>query len=142
MAKHKILVIEDDLEIQELITYHLVRAGFLVTYHVSGEAGLDEIKRGQPNLAVIDLTLPGMDGWAVARQLQNNPETASLPLVMLTANGEENNGRAVAPSVCIAKPINPEALLTCIRSLLQPGKRKAKARPPRGITARKAGKRS
>lgn len=142
MAKHKILVIEDDLEIQELITYHLVRAGFLVTYHVSGEAGLDEVKRGQPDLAVIDLTLPGMDGWAVARQLRNNPETASLPLVMLTSRDEEGIGQEVAPAACFSKPIKPELLLTCIRSLLQPGKRKAKARPPRGITARKADKRS
>lgn len=122
MAKHKILVIEDDEDICELVTYHLVREGYLVSSSTSGEAGLEQIKRNAPNLVLLDLMLPGMNGLDVCRILRADQRTSELPVIMLTAKGEDDDvvlGLKVGADDYITKPFSPKVLVERVRNILR-----------------------
>lgn len=91
-ASHQhILVVDDEPDILELIRHNLLRSGFVVSTAESGEEALSKIGRQPPHLVVLDLMLPGIDGMEVARRLKTNPRTMNLPIVMLTAKGEEKD---------------------------------------------------
>ena len=122
MAKRKILVIEDDDDIVELLTYHLVREGFLVFTATSGENGLEAAKRNPPQLILLDLMLPGIDGLEVCRLLRANDRTAAIPIVMLTAKGEEADvvaGLEVGADDYVTKPFSPAVLVARVRNILR-----------------------
>lgn len=122
MAKEKILVIEDDDDIQELVTYNLVREGYLVTSCTSGENGLDTARRLLPNLILLDLMLPGMDGLETCRLLRGDHRTATSPIVMMTAKGEESDvvtGLEVGADDYITKPFSPKVLVARVRNILR-----------------------
>lgn len=122
MAKEKILVIEDDDDIQELITYNLVREGYLVTSATSGEAGLEAARRSIPDLILLDLMLPGIDGLEVCRMLRADHRTIGVPIVMLTAKGEETDvvtGLEVGADDYITKPFSPKVVVARIRNILR-----------------------
>ena len=122
MAKNKILVIEDDDDIQELITYNLVREGYLVSSTTSGEAGLEAARRSAPDLVLLDLMLPGIDGLEVCRMLRADHRTAAVPIVMLTAKGEETDvvtGLEVGADDYITKPFSPKVVVARIRNILR-----------------------
>ena len=112
MAKNKILVIEDDDDIQELITYNLVREGYLVSSTTSGEAGLEAARRSAPDLVLLDLMLPGIDGLEVCRMLRADHRTAAVPIVMLTA-------LEVGADDYITKPFSPKVVVARIRNILR-----------------------
>jgi len=122
MAREKILVVEDEEEIRELVGYNLVKHGYQAILAGSGEDGLKKIRTEVPDLLVLDLMLPGMDGLEVCRSLKRNPATQSIPIVMLTAKGEETDvvtGLELGADDYITKPFSPRVLLARIRTILR-----------------------
>lgn len=122
MAKEKILVIEDDDDIQELVTYNLVREGYLVTSCTSGENGLETARRLHPHVILLDLMLPGMDGLETCRLLRGDDRISSIPIIMMTAKGEESDvvtGLEVGADDYITKPFSPKVLVARVRNILR-----------------------
>ncbi len=122
MAKRSILVVEDESEIRELIGYNLRREGFLVEDAVSGEQALAAAEAHPPDVVILDLLLPGMDGLAVCRALKSRPRTQSAAILMLTAKGEEADivsGLAVGADDYITKPFSPKVLVARVRAVLR-----------------------
>lgn len=126
MKKKTILIVEDDADIQQLVGYNLIKAGFLVEYGDSGEQALDKIKRQQPDLMLLDLMLPGMDGIALCRIIRGERKLAEIPIIMLTAKGEEADivrGLELGADDYVTKPFSPKVLVSRIKAVLR---RKAK----------------
>ncbi len=123
MSKETILVIEDEDSIRELIVYNLTKNGYEQVRGVdSGESGLLEIKKSPPDLILLDLMLPGMDGLSFCRKLKADPSTARIPVIMLTAKGEESDiivGLEIGADDYIVKPFSPRVLIARIHSLLR-----------------------
>ncbi|TWI71655.1 two component transcriptional regulator, winged helix family [Desulfobotulus alkaliphilus] len=122
MAKEHILVVDDEEDILELIRYHLSREGYGVLLAGSGEEALRLVRDHSPDLMVLDLMLPGVDGLEVTRRIRRQPGDASLPIVMLTAKGEEADvvaGLELGADDYVTKPFSPRILLARIRSVLR-----------------------
>lgn len=122
MPKDKILVVEDEEDILELVRYNLSREGYLVVGATNGEDGLRQAKTQTPGLIVLDLMLPGIDGLTVCRVLQNDPDTSSIPIIMLTAKGEESDivtGLELGAEDYVTKPFSPKVLVARIRRILR-----------------------
>ncbi len=116
-----ILVIEDEDDIQQLIVYNLVKAGFKVLCAGDGEGGLQSHVANHPDLIVLDLMLPGMDGLAVCQELRSAHQS-DIPVLMLTAKGEEEDivaGLAAGADDYLPKPFSPKILLARIHALLR-----------------------
>lgn len=121
-TEEKILLIEDDSDISELVQYNLEREGFKVYASANGESGLSQAIKLKPDLVVLDLMLPGLDGLSVCRKLRAHPATAEVPIVMLTAKGEESDvviGLEMGADDYVAKPFSPKELLARIRAVLR-----------------------
>ena len=88
---HKILVVEDDKFLRELITQKLSREGYDVVGAVDGEEGVVKAKKDQPNLILLDLILPGIDGFEVLSQIKKDPETSEIPVVILSNLGQKED---------------------------------------------------
>ncbi|MHB1400276.1 MAG: response regulator transcription factor [Trichloromonadaceae bacterium] len=122
MSKKHILVIEDEEDILALIHYNLSREGYRVSAATSGEEGLRLARSERPDLLVLDLMLPGMDGLAVCRALKQNAETAEIAVVMLTAKGEEADvvaGLELGADDYVTKPFSPKVLAARIAAVLR-----------------------
>jgi two-component system alkaline phosphatase synthesis response regulator PhoP len=122
MPKEKILVVDDEEDILELLKYNLSREGYQVFCTTSGEKTLNLVKTETPDLIVLDLMLPGMDGLEVARRLKDNPHTKNVPIVMLTAKGEEADivtGLELGADDYVTKPFSPRILLARVRAVLR-----------------------
>lgn len=122
MSGEKILVVDDEENIRELVRYNLAREGYQVTTVGSGEEALKQIGGKLPDLIVLDLMLPGMDGFAVCRQLKSDSRTAHIPIVMLTVKGEESDiivGLELGADDYITKPFSPKVLLARIKAVLR-----------------------
>ena len=128
MPKEKILVVDDEEDILELVRYNLEREGFRVTCAESGEKAMARTRQETPDLIVLDLMLPGIDGLEVARRLKQNQKTAGLPVVMLTAKGEEADivtGLELGADDYITKPFSPRVLIARIKAVLRRQSREA-----------------
>jgi two-component system alkaline phosphatase synthesis response regulator PhoP len=122
MSGEKILVVDDEENIRELVRYNLAREGYQVTMAGSGEEALKQAVAKPPDLVVLDLMLPGIDGLAVCRQLKNEPRTAHIPIVMLTVKGEEADiviGLELGADDYITKPFSPKVLLARLKAVLR-----------------------
>src|SRR4030042_1669333 len=122
MPGEKILVVDDEENIRELVRYNLAREGYQVTTVGSGEEALKQAGAKLPNLIVLDLMLPGIDGFDVCRQLKSDPRTAHIPIVMLTVKGEESDivvGLELGADDYITKPFSPKVLLARIKAVLR-----------------------
>ncbi len=122
MSGEKILVVDDEENIRELVRYNLAREGYQVTTVGSGEEALKQAGEKPPDLIVLDLMLPGMDGFDVCRQLKNDSRTAHIPIVMLTVKGEESDivvGLELGADDYITKPFSPKVLLARIKAVLR-----------------------
>jgi len=131
MAKEKILVVEDDEDILELITYNLKKEGYQVFTCTSGELALDSARKNNPALVVLDIMLPGMDGLEVCKLIKHDPATMSIPVIMLTAKNEEADvvsGLEIGADDYMSKPFSPKVLIARIRNLVR-RKDKAKSDP-------------
>jgi len=126
LNKKTILIVEDDEDIQQLVGYNLVKAGFLVEYGDSGEQALEKIKHLAPDLILLDLMLPGMDGTELCSVIRSNSKTNQIPIIMLTAKGEESDiisGLDHGADDYITKPFSPKILVSRVKAVLR---RKAK----------------
>ncbi len=117
-----ILVVEDEVDIQEIVSYNLEKAGFAVAAVDSGEAALESIRKELPDLVVLDLMLPGMDGLEVCRLLKQDAETRDLPILMLTARAEEVDrvvGLELGADDYVIKPFSARELTLRIQAILR-----------------------
>jgi two-component system phosphate regulon response regulator PhoB len=122
MAKEKILVVEDDEDIQELIDFNLAREGYQVLKVASGEEALSVENREKPDLVILDLMLPGLDGLEVCRRLKGNPGSGVVPIIMVTAKGEEADivtGLELGADDYLVKPFSPKVLVARVRNVLR-----------------------
>ena len=122
MARKSILVVEDDEDILELVEYNLAKNGYDVTCVTEGEAGLEMAKDRMPDLVVLDLMLPGLDGLEVCRLLKADSKTRHIPVIMLTAKGEESDivtGLELGADDYIPKPFSPKVLVARARAVLR-----------------------
>jgi phosphate regulon transcriptional regulator PhoB len=119
--KH-ILIIEDEADLVELIAYNLRKEGFSVDSSSDGEAALRKIRKGNYNLLILDLMLPGIQGMELCRIIRNDPKTAGLPIIMLTAKGEEIDrilGLEMGADDYMAKPFSPRELVARVKAVLR-----------------------
>lgn len=117
-----VLVVEDEAEIQELIEYNLKKDGFEVTLAASGEDGLKLSRIKKPDLILLDLMLPEMSGLAVCRELKSDPKTANIPIIIVSAKGEEADivsGLELGADDYVAKPFSPRILVARARAVLR-----------------------
>jgi len=122
MKRQKILIIEDEEDILALIHYNLVKDGYNATPVTSGEEGVRCASQNPPDLIILDLMLPGIDGLEVCRQLKNNSSTAHVPVIMLTAKEEEADvvsGLESGADDYITKPFSFKILLARIKTVLR-----------------------
>jgi len=122
MTRQNILVVDDEEDILELIRYNLGREGFQVTCAATGEDGLKAARNKLPDLVILDLMLPGVDGLEVCKQLKADPRTGNIPIVMLTAKSEEPDvvaGLELGADDYITKPFSPRVLVARVKSVLR-----------------------
>ncbi len=122
MIKEKILIIEDDKHIAKLVKYNLEKAGFDCMVTITGEEALTFLDKRVVDLIVLDIMLPGMDGFSVCRQIKKNEETSHIPIIMLTAKGEETDivlGLELGADDYITKPFKVRELLARIKAVLR-----------------------
>ena len=124
MKKTKIAVIEDEADILEVIDYNLSKEGFDVCSALNGEEGLALVKKEGPDLVLLDLMLPGLDGIEICRKLKTDYSTRSIPIIMVTAKGEESDivlGLGMGADDYMVNPFRPRELMARIRSVLRRG---------------------
>ena len=122
MAREHILVVDDDKDILELISYNLNKNGYRVTCVTTGEEALEKARSEAPDVLILDLMLPGLDGLEVCRILRKAPATSGIPIVMLTAKGEESDivkGLELGADDYVTKPFSPKVLLARIKAVLR-----------------------
>ena len=117
MSKETILVVEDEDSILELIRYNLEKEQYQVSCVTSGEDAIKMAKKKKPGLIILDLMLPGVDGLEVCRTLKREEATRTIPIIMVTAKGEESDvviGLELGAEDYITKPFSPKILTTRI----------------------------
>jgi two-component system, OmpR family, alkaline phosphatase synthesis response regulator PhoP len=122
MAREHLLIIEDEEDIQELIKYNLSKEGFRTSSAFSGEDGLKKARHDPIDLVILDLMLPGMDGLEVCKALKRDEKTQNIPVIMLTAKGEESDvvtGLELGADDYVVKPFSPRILLARIKNVLR-----------------------
>jgi phosphate regulon transcriptional regulator PhoB len=118
----KILVTDDEKDIVELISYNLAKEGFSIIKAYDGEDALKLVKLEKPDLLILDLMLPGMSGIDVCKAVRNNPDTADLPIIMVTAKAEETDkiiGLEIGADDYITKPFSIRELVARVRAILR-----------------------
>ncbi len=124
-AKPHLVVVEDEAALVELLRYNFEKEGFRVTTATDGEAALVTVAEAKPDLVVLDWMLPHVSGLEVCRQLRRKSETRDLPIIMLTARGEEADrvrGLEVGADDYVAKPFSPSELIARVRAVLRRAK--------------------
>lgn len=124
MEREKIIVIEDEADILEVIEHNLSREGYAVFSATSGDSGLQMTLSEVPDLVLLDIMLPGMDGLAVCHELKSNDATKQIPIIMVTAKGEESDivlGLGIGADDYIVKPFSPKELVSRVKAVLRRG---------------------
>ncbi len=124
VARENVLVVDDERDILELVKYNLDKEGYRVTVVATGEDALAATRAKMPDLIVLDLMLPGVDGLEVCRRLKSDAKTRGIPIVMLTAKGSEADvvaGLELGASDYVTKPFSPRVLTARIRAVLRRG---------------------
>ncbi|AEB10451.1 response regulator [Desulfobacca acetoxidans] len=122
MAKEHILVVDDEEDILELVRYNLTKEGYRVTAVATGEEALRTAHSIHPELILLDLMLPGVDGLEVCRKLKQDPKTSHVPIIMLSAKGEEADivtGLELGAADYVTKPFSPRVLIARLRAVLR-----------------------
>ncbi len=118
----RILVVDDDRQILRLVSTYLDQAGFTTLTAETGDAALHVLRREKPDLVVLDLMLPGRDGWGVVRWLRADPTLSATPVLMLTAKVEDEDkilGLELGADDYLTKPFNPREVVARVRALLR-----------------------
>jgi two-component system, OmpR family, alkaline phosphatase synthesis response regulator PhoP len=121
-SKGKILVVDDEEDILEVIRYSLSREGYQVTCVDSGERAIEAIRKSVPDVVLLDLMLPGVDGLEVCRRLKRIPETADTPIIMITAKGEDVDivvGLECGADDYVIKPFSARVLTARVKTILR-----------------------
>lgn len=122
MPREKILVIDDEMHIIELLKYNLEANGYKVFYAVDGKEGLNKSVEIKPDLILLDIMLPGMDGFDVCKEIKRNKEIEAVPIIMLTAKGEEFDkilGLELGADDYITKPFSIRELIARVKAVLR-----------------------
>jgi two-component system, OmpR family, alkaline phosphatase synthesis response regulator PhoP len=122
MAHGTILVIDDEKDLTELVSYNLQKEGFIVRCAWDGESGIASAVGNPPDLVLVDLMMPGMDGLEVCRRLRSEPKTATIPMIMLTAKSGESDrvvGLELGADDYVTKPFSPRELAARIKAVLR-----------------------
>lgn len=122
MTGKKILAVDDEEDILELLRINLGKEGYQVICAATGEEAVKKVRAIVPDLIILDLMLPGINGLDVARKLKNDPKTADIPIIMLTAKGEEADiviGLELGADDYITKPFSPRILLARVKTVLR-----------------------
>jgi two-component system alkaline phosphatase synthesis response regulator PhoP len=122
LAPKKILIVEDEPDIAQLVKLYLEKEGFHTNVAKSGGEALKLIKSERPNLLILDLMLPEMDGIEVCKKIRTAPDTALLPIIMLTAKAEESDtiiGLELGADDYVTKPFSPKALVSRVKALFR-----------------------
>ncbi|HET6368894.1 MAG TPA: response regulator, partial [Pseudomonadales bacterium] len=118
----RVLVVEDEPDIRDLLAFHLERDGYQVTRATTGPEALRQLRAAPPDLVILDLMLPELDGLEVCRRLRADPATATLPVIMLTAKGDEVDrvvGLELGADDYVVKPFSPKEMLARVRAVLR-----------------------
>jgi two-component system alkaline phosphatase synthesis response regulator PhoP/two-component system response regulator VicR len=118
----KVLVCDDERHIVRLIQVNLERQGYNVVTAFDGKEGLEKIRSEKPNLVVLDVMMPYMDGFEVLKTIRREPETESLPVIMLTAKAQDKDvfeGYHYGADMYLTKPFNPMELVTFVKRIAQ-----------------------
>jgi two-component system phosphate regulon response regulator PhoB len=128
MAKTKTLfIVEDEEDIVEILSYNLKREGFSIEVATDGDEALKKIPEKMPDIILLDRMLPGADGFEICRELKNNPATKAIPIIMVTAKGEESDvvsGLELGADDYITKPFSMKILIARINTVFRRGKTK------------------
>ena len=122
--KKLVVVIEDEADILDVIAYNLTREGFDVKGCLDGEEGLKTVNNYYPDLVIIDLMLPGIDGIEICRRMKEDSSTRNIPVIMVTAKGEESDvvlGLGVGADDYIPKPFKPRELVARVKAVMRRG---------------------
>ena len=117
-----VLIVEDEPDLREILRYNLEREGFKVIESEDGEAGLALLRKHLPKIVLLDIMLPGMDGVEICRSIKYDPQTRSIPVIMVTARGDESDivlGLGVGADDYIIKPFSPRELMARIKAVLR-----------------------
>lgn len=128
MSKETVLIVDDEEDILELIKYNLKTEGYSIITAMTGEAAIKIAKNQRPDIIVLDLMLPGIDGMEVTRYLKKDSQTEDIPIVMLTAKGDESDivaGLELGANDYMSKPFSPKELVARIRAILRRREKKS-----------------
>lgn len=128
MVKSRIAIVEDEEDIREVLEYHLSREGFAVESAANGAGGLEMVRSSVPDLVLLDLMLPDMDGLEICRQLKGDDDTRDIAIIMVTAKGEESDvvlGLGLGADDYVPKPFSSKELVARVRSVLRRNQRSA-----------------
>jgi DNA-binding response OmpR family regulator len=134
MSKETILIVDDEEDILELLKVNLKNEGYSILQTMTGEEAIKIAKHSSPDLIVLDLMLPGIDGLEVTKYLRKTESTEDIPIVMLTAKGEETDvvtGLELGANDYMSKPFSPRELTARIRAILRRRQRHSKEEPVR-----------
>lgn len=132
MAKETVLVVEDEKNIAELVTYNLEQEGFRVLAAANGSTGLEQARKEKPSLIILDLMLPGIDGIEICKILKQNYKTSHIPVIMLTAKSQEADkivGLELGADDYVTKPFSPRELVARAKAIL----RRVREKPKREV---------
>lgn len=124
MNRSKIVVIEDEPDIIEVVSYNLKREGYAVIPVTRGDEGLNTVRSESPQLVILDLMLPGLDGLSICQQMKSDPMVRDIPIIMVSAKGEESDvviGLELGADDYLAKPFSPRELLARVKAVLRRG---------------------
>lgn len=125
--KETILIVEDEKDIVRMLEYNLKKDGYSTLSARNGEDAIDEAKKSHPDLILLDLMLPGVDGLEVCKTLKSERKTSSIPIIMLTAKSQESDkvvGLELGADDYVTKPFSPRELVARIKAVLRRGKEK------------------
>ncbi|MGA1108424.1 MAG: response regulator [Pseudomonadales bacterium] len=124
MSSKRVLVVEDESDIREILIYNLRREGFIAEGYASGREGLEAIKRLKPDLVILDLMLPELDGLTVCQQVRADPSVHSTPIIIVSAKEEESDiilGLGLGADDYMTKPFSPRELIARVKAVLRRG---------------------
>jgi DNA-binding response OmpR family regulator len=131
-VQKKIFIVEDDPDIVDLLVHYLTREGYTVGTASDGRSGMHQIRGNPPDLLILDLMLPELDGLEICKALRSNPDSSALPILMLTAKAEETDkiiGLELGADDYMTKPFSPKELVARVKTLLRRSKRQEKESP-------------
>lgn len=123
----KVMVVDDEADLSKLVAHHLQREGYEVVCHSNGTDALRQFDRQGIALVILDIMMPGEDGLQVCKKLRGKPETAGIPIILLTAKGDETDkvvGLELGADDYVAKPFSPKELVARVKALLRRTERK------------------